>query len=553
MRKSSIWLATTLLATSIAAVAHNAETHRDATAYAFELMAVAGKPEVRQRFAGNTEMLQFIDAMSAAARFFEGLPADLPAPHRDRCFDLEVMKRFASFSPLASGDGSKPAGIFPVPLDIQYFSNEKSCGVDAYWRAGTLYRHFFPGEQTHAGNVLGFWSAHPDELLDDIEMEARITNAAGATEIKQIFEAAGGLTAGTVWVSAKCLGKCFKGVFSLDFKDCKKCVSDAYDDAKDAVHDGIATVDGLMPGIPLGDLEFLREITSGMCHHIDVKGDVFAPGWDTLTKPHYDDISGLYGATPGPYGIPGVTEEFALQVTRALGISIDYDNSDGPKNYEVTDGKDFHPNSAGRRRQDWEYLTWPNVPMPPLDNLAWYGWDKFKLSVAQHRADNSKPVETKYIGWVLHGLGDSTVPMHVTGTFGWGHRPYEDAESELGRQLLGDFQAEMQPAAGEAEALLQAALAYRQQILSWRAAHPDHARDTPVRDLVTRLAQQTLEAGAAHPSIYDDDLSTAWNIPGPPRGAAVSLYKSEAPFMRARLQETVAATIAFLTSAAELP
>jgi hypothetical protein len=516
-------------------------------------MAVAGNAETRQRFAGNAEMLQFIDAMTAATRFYEGLPADLPAPHRDRCVDLEVMKRFASFSPLGAADGSRPAGVFPVPVDIQYFSNEKSCGVDPYWRAGTLYRHFFPTAQTHAGNVLGFWSAHTDELLGDIEMEARITNAAGATEIKQIFEAAGGATAGTVWVSAKCLSECFKGMFSLDLDDCAKCVSDAYDEAKDAVHDGIATVDGLVPGIPFGDLDFLREITSGMCHHIDAKGDVLVPGWGTLTKPHYDDISGLYGATPGPYGQPGETEVLALELTRACGVSIDYDNSDGPKNYEVGDGKDFHPDSVKRTGQDWEYLTWPNVPMPPLDNLAWYGWDRFKQSVAQHRADNTKPVEMKYIGWVLHGLGDSTVPMHVTGTFAWGHRPYEDAESELGRGLLGDYQAEVEPAAGEAEALLQAALAYRKQILAWRALHPDHAGDIPVRDLVTDLAQKTLAAAAAKPAVYDDDLSTAWNIPGPARAAAIKLYGSEAAFMRERLQATVAATIAVLTSAAELP
>lgn len=553
MRKNLAVLASVLLGVSAGSAAHNAETHRDATAYAFELMAVAGKDEIRQRFAGNAEMLQFIDAMTSAARFYEGLPADLPAPHRDRCFDIKVIERFATFSPLGTGAGSQPAGIFPVPVDLQFFSNDKSCGVDPYWHVGTLYHHFFPNEATHAGNVLGFWSAHTDELLGDIEMEARITNVAGAAEIKQIFETAGGAAAGTVWVSAKCLGKCFKGLFSLDLSDCKKCVSDAYDAAKDEVHDGIATVDALVPGIPLGDLDFLREITSGVCHHIDAKGDVLAPGWSTVSKSHYDDISGLYGATPGPYGVPGQTEELALLVTRSLGVSVDYDHSDGPKNYEVTDGNDFHPNSVARRRQDWEYLTWPDVPMPPLDNLAWYGWDKFKGSVAQHRADNSQPIQMRYIGWVLHGLGDSTVPMHVTGTFAWGHRPYEDAEAELGRQLLGDYQAEVQPAAGDAETVLQAALAYRKQILAWRAAHPDHARDVPVRDLVTDLAQKTLAAAAAHSAIYDDDLSTAWNIPGPPRGASIMLYKPEAQFMQARLRETVAATIAFLTSAAELP
>src|SRR5512138_343015 len=77
MRKNLVLLASALLCVSAGSAAHNAETHRDATAYAFELMAVAGKSEIRQRFAGNAEMLQFIDAMTSAARFYEGLPADL--------------------------------------------------------------------------------------------------------------------------------------------------------------------------------------------------------------------------------------------------------------------------------------------------------------------------------------------------------------------------------------------------------------------------------------------------------------------------------------------
>jgi hypothetical protein len=46
-----------------------------------------------------------------------------------------------------------------------------------------------------------------------------------------------------------------------------------------------------------------------VCHHIDAKGDVLAPGWSTLTKPHYDDISGLYGATPARTDNQGKTEE----------------------------------------------------------------------------------------------------------------------------------------------------------------------------------------------------------------------------------------------------
>jgi hypothetical protein len=174
MHKSAVCLAAALMGASLCAVAHNAETHRDATAYAFELMAVAGKEEMRQRFAGNAEMVQFIDAMTAAVRFYEGLPADLPAPHRDRCVDLEVMKRFARF--LAVGRRRRVearghisgAGGYPVFLERQ----ELRCRC--LLARGHALSAFLSTEQTHAGNVLGLVRAH-GRIMGDIEMEARIT------------------------------------------------------------------------------------------------------------------------------------------------------------------------------------------------------------------------------------------------------------------------------------------------------------------------------------------------------------------------------------------
>lgn len=533
------------------ATAHEEATHRDATAYAFELMAVAHSDAVRARFFGDVEMTQFLAEMTAAVRTLEGLPADLPAPSRDRCIDEEVFKRFVTFSPITSAATTATVATFPVPVDLEYFSSDKNCGVDPYWQAGTLHRHVFPGAGTHAGNVFGFWSAYPDQQRNDVAMEARITNAAGVVQVKEIVEAAGGLAAGTVWVSVKCLTECAKGFFSLDFDACGRCISDAFEQGQQAVHDGVATIDGLVPGVPLGWIGPLQDAVSGICHHIDVKGDVVVPGWSTLNKGHYDDISGLYGQTPGPTGAPGHTEHAVLALTNSLGVSLDYDNSDGTRRYEILDGQDFHMNTIHRRRQDWEYLPWPRVPMPPLDNLAKFGWDSFRDSVARHRQDGSQPIQTRYLGWVLHGLGDATVPMHVTGTFAWGHRPYEDAGLRLGRRLLGEMSAEHEIAANEAEILMRAALVYRKQIKDWRTAHPEHGMDIPIRDLVTTLANRTLAAAQAHPGIYKDDLSTLWNIPGVARDAAIQAYTGEAEFMRERLRDTVAATIAFLTSAAE--
>jgi hypothetical protein len=239
-------------------------------------------------------------------------------------------------------------------------------------------------------------------------------------------------------------------------------------------------------------------------------------------------------------------------LSNQLAVTVNYDESDGVKNYEVKNGNDSHGNSRPRRRQDWEYVTWPLTPFTPLDNLAWFGWDRFKGSAEAARQDPSKTVEIKYLGWSLHGLGDATVPMHVTSAFGWGHRPYEDAVSDpdLGRQLLGDgdIDAEVEQAID----VLRAAGEYRKSIQEWRRGFPERRADIPIRNLVTTLAKNTLTASQGKPSVYNDALSSAYVIPGPSRGLSIEAYKIQRTFMRERVLDTVAATVAFLMSAAEV-
>src|SRR6185503_11075229 len=92
--------------------------------------------------------------------------------------------------------------------------------------------------------------------------------------------------------------------------------------------------------------------------------------------------------------------------------------------------------------------------------------------------------------WPLHALGDATVPMHITTTTSWGHRPYEDAInarlSELGFDGRNKDQLE------QARRILKQAFRVRSDIKTRRTTlgQPD---DTHVRELVTQLALETLQ------------------------------------------------------------
>src|SRR5262249_789620 len=103
--------------------AYNAETHRDMTAYAYELMASAKLERIRSGFATDPLMVQFLDDLSRAVNRLDGLPANLPEPHRDNCIDLTVLNRFGTLRPLPASANERAIGIYPVPLDIKYIAD----------------------------------------------------------------------------------------------------------------------------------------------------------------------------------------------------------------------------------------------------------------------------------------------------------------------------------------------------------------------------------------------------------------------------------------------
>jgi hypothetical protein len=177
--------------------------------------------------------------------------------------------------------------------------------------------------------------------------------------------------------------------------------------------------------------------------------------------------------------------------------------------------------------------------MPPVDNLGWYGENQYAALPTKN---------TKFLGYALHAIADASVPMHVAGAFGWGHRPYEDAVTMLHSTVLA---AEFRTEPGRLDnILLPRAEEYYKIISDWRATNPGHEREVPVRALVTAVAQKTWSIAQADPSLFNDALSVAYLTPGV--DAATRIYTLKGPVMQRFVDEAVAASLAFLTATGEV-
>ena len=276
----------------------------------------------------------------------------------------------------------------------------------------------------------------------------------------------------------------------------------------------------------------------------------------------YDDRHGFFMDDPGPYHTKDSFEWAMSTLGDLVGLRVYYDPSQGPKDYEIDLGGsgDFHQNSVHRGLSDWEAQSFPHTEFTPLDNLAMFGWEQFeaKEGVGSFRAAGV-PLNVndaaKYLGWPLHAIGDATVPMHVTNTAGWGHRPYEDAINYLmtdpsATPLLSTNDPVAQ--SNNIADILNRALVWRNLILSWRAAHPSAPNEVPIRDFITSIASKTFQSAIANEAvIFDSSASLSWVLASDSATAAYETPAREA-VMLDLMKDGIAAQIAFLTSSMEV-
>lgn len=530
----SLLLAGILLAAP-PALAHNSGVHRDMTDWSYGILLALSKGQLEIN--GDPALTELAQAAKEAVGKLQVLPAGLPPPKQSVCGDPEVVKKFGSspsWGAPAAGFGKMTLGNVPYPISTAYKSGN-TCGIDGGWTPGPFFDSVnpagAPGGRDYTGVVLGFWAQNPDDELDDWHIFHRLTNMAGFSEGKQIIETAAGAAAGTVWIPVRCVVECLGSLIGLG--DCEECVDKAVEEAGSAVHEGISTIDGLGPGFEdATSLDY-----TGMGHHLDV----------VASAGDYDDLRGLLVDSSGPTGAPDFVEVLAMTGATAIGKTVHYEPSHGPKNYEILGANDFHPDSVDRDEDDWQYLSFPHIPFTPLDNLAFHGWRNIR---------NAPKDNVPALAFPLHAFGDAIVPMHVTGTFGYGHRPYEDAfENVLTTYFNKDDRG---VTARQALAIAKRAVAWRRFIQEWRAEHPERGKDVPVREMVTRLARWTFEQ-VEGPAMFNWPFhpaqSSLYLIPGPTRELSILFYENAPGSEEANrnlLEEGMAAEVAFLISAMEV-
>ncbi len=526
----------------------------------------------RRRYAPGTALL--VSVLAAVAAVPAPAFAHNPDVHRDSVDLAYQIARWVAHERILPPPGSPRVpvvGALPAGVDAAKWEQFVSDVIDATFklsardstgaaaapseRPGGVYNEIPPsglgGSSPRVGRQLGEQAAAVDNNDGDSHLWFRPTSAGGLGEAKKLWQDAWKTSVGALLAPFVCGYELFFGG--------DDCLGDATDMASDV--DLVTKIEGLLPGF--GDLT--GDPFTTIWHFINVQD---SPMLDN----EFDDHQGLYylqaawlGAAP--IGVPQVdpVDLLIYLASSASGLSINYGESDGPKHYEIRSGADFHRDTKHRDRAQWQSLPLGLTPLEPVDNLGKYGWDRFRADTSYSRFDNLK--------FPLHAIGDAFAPHHVIGVTGWGHRPYEDAESELWPTLRYHHLPITEDAASPSEriaqllhakSILRLAFDYRQQILAWRAAHAKGKTDLPIRDLITTLAIETrdyasgqMTDGAGWP--FDGTQSSLFLLgdigSDGLKALSTSYYRDHTqsvPGMRFLIQKGVAMTLAFLVSAMEV-
>lgn len=522
-RRATAWILPTLaLCLARSAEAHEQQVHADLIDMAFQTMLLAEhspnlftNPSPLPPGVTAADLQSLRQSMVLATTRWAGARVTLP-PSGDRNHDR------CQTAP----DSWPILGAADQPLAIQYQEQEEC--LRPSWVPDGL---FDPSNRLRfIGPVLGFLAAKADDEVDDTTLWIRPT-AAGAFGVGPgpAIEAANdavNLGLEVVLLPIVCVVDFIEGDF-----DCLNHASDL----ADAVNP-IDDLAGAIPGISATDTQ--DDTLIGLWHHINVT---------PFRSNEYDDVQGYLLDEAGPAGFQDALETGLIIAGDVSGFSLDFDESAGPKQYQVVRSSDSHAVTRLRSKAQWQFHTVGHTAMEPLDNLAFFGWERFRAA----------PHDAAALEWPLHALGDAVSPMHVIGSPGWGHRPFEKSVQDDWRKIryldIADPVARVTEQENQVRRVFSAALRYRKLVTDWRRAHPAQARDVPVRDLITALAQETWNYSTLKM------VTSAW--PFSPTAStedfllgSSNFYErsDEADLVRPLIEAGVGASIAFLVSASEV-
>jgi hypothetical protein len=531
--KTGIAAALALVCLTPSAHAHNGAVHQNIVELAAETMRLVTAEMARG--GGQSAMLN-----AAAAAGGPKLPGTqgLDATNAP-AFAASIQKAWSRLLTLPSGL-PQPPSTCPDAWTAKQKLGEvgvitrvdsalgTACGDDATsWAPGGLFNRVgdAAGSRTLAGMTLGAWAAAVDYRNDDTHLWSRPTSWAGIGAAKAAASKVVTGALAVAFVPLICGLECI-------FGSCDDCMSKGEDIADDA--NLIPYLDGLIPGI--GDVS--DGTTTTMWHFINL-----TPGRTEL----YDDHQGLLYEEAGYHGVPDVVDLAVMLAADVSGLSYNYSKSEGIDHYEILSDSDGHRATHHRSKAQWQFSTIGHTVAEPLDNLAYYGWHAF-------RADPNHAVSS--LGWPLHAIGDAAAPHHVIGSSGYGHRPFEDAVERSWWSLRylpfsGDGDGNLEAQRLQVQRILVQAFHWRNFIAAWRAAHPGHTVEVPIRDLITAVAQSTYdEAEARSGWPFDPLLSAQYLINS---DAATTLYEGDANIdkMRPLIDRAAGATLALLIASTE--
>jgi hypothetical protein len=425
--------------------AHNPAIHQQMTDLAYQMMVFVGQSGLGRLGAGDAEWSAFLQRVASTPPKYKPQSAqldELDAPKWSECaLDRQSWK-------------TTLAGIpYPPSWD---FNGNNGCGVNLSWKPsldGVASNDFI-------GAVLGLWAATPDDEFNDTHLWYRPTNAAGLGAVRNIVNEVTEDTLTVLLVPVVCAIDCI-------FSSCDDCDKDARKIANDV--DIGDEIDGWIPGI--GDISNGDYV--GVWHFIDMKAGA-SNEFDAHQGKLFDE-AGVPGLPPDP------VEVVLMAYFDASGLSVNYDKSNGVSHYTDDSADDGVPRTVRRDKAQWQSTSIAHVAFEPVDNLADYGWSRFR---------DSQLHPIRMLAWPLHAIGDATVPMHVTGTSAWGHRPFEDSQEQLWPKIW-TF-APGQPFVEQAfvARVMRRAFAWQKEIDAWRVAH-GNSKDIPIRQIVTELAGHT--------------------------------------------------------------
>jgi hypothetical protein len=526
----AVALASVLLASP--ALGHNNLVHQDMTDLAYELMLavraerafVTGPGPVisaRPPEVAAAEWDLFVDTLLATIPKLRALPAGLPAAHAAQCADTGETKD-------PDGTVGKTLGQVDRAIAINFITGS-DCGIRAAWTPGGFLDGINAGTD-FTGTALGFWAQSIDDEKDDTHLTFRITNVAGLGAVREKAKELTDTGFEVLLLPFVCAWDCLMG-------SCGSCGADARDLAKGI--DPVGQLEGLIPGVfDVSGLDYV-----GMWHFINMR-----PG----ARATNDNHPGLLYEQAGPIGVPDAVEVAIMAIADISGWSVDYDKSQGVHRYQIQGADDAHPNTLMRNKTEWELTTFAHAVFEPVDNLGFYGWERFRADPL-HKASS--------LAWPLHAIGDATVPMHAAGTSGWGHRPFEDATENKWKALRFITVAPGLPDPARPDQITQAqrivrrAFEWWRVVRAWRAADSGRGKNVPVRDLVTAVARQTYDYAMAMQTMTGDwpfnpVMSTTYLAEKP---VAVLYYEGplSVQYGRPLIENGVGAILAFLISSVE--